>query len=466
MLAPGQGIGGALAAHYDIPSVRLHRRSVSAWVTIAVLISAAGLARHALFTWDYPHYRPLMIAWTLAFAFAVTQWVLSWRDRPCTVTAREQARLDRLRVTVNVPVYNEAPELLDRCLYSIINGERVPARIDVIDDGSTVDYSAMERYWARAWPCGTEVRWVRQLNAGKKHAQAATFVSDPAADIFVTIDSDTCLDRRGLAEGLKPFAARSVMSVAGIELAFNSRVNWLTRTVSARSLFFQIVACGSQSSFGDIMVNRGAYALYRAPLIRRIVPAYLGETFLGHPIKLGDDAALTLFARGSGRAVQQPSAFALTMYPETLSHHLRQWLRWMRGSTIRNFWRIRYLPMRSYGWWFIVIGTHLFLASCTVPFLIAATWPESEPYTVAGIVAMLAWGYLTALRTMCVRRSDEDWRYRLGTLLALPSAMMWSMAVLRPIRFYGMATCLRQGWTTRNSGIEVSIAAEPEKVPA
>ncbi len=41
--------------------------------------------------------------------------------------------------------------------------------------------------------------------------------------------------------------------------------------------------------------------------------------------------------------IQQVSAFCLPMYPENLSHHFRQWLRWARGGSVRNYWRIRYL---------------------------------------------------------------------------------------------------------------------------
>ncbi len=125
-------------------------------------------------------------------------------------------------------------------------------------------------------------------------------------------------------------------------------------------------------------------------MIRDIVPAYLEETFLGlGPVLLGDDAALTLFARGRGKAVQQPTAFALTMYPETLSHHFRQWIRWMRGSTIRNCWRVRYLPLTSWGWWFTVLGVQLFLASVFLPVVagvslddgedLRASWPSPCP---------------------------------------------------------------------------------------
>jgi hyaluronan synthase len=189
-------------------------------------------------------------------------------------------------------------------------------------------------------------------------------------------------------------------------------------------------------------------------MIRRIVPAYLGETFMGRPVKLGDDAALTLFAAGCGRAVQQSSSFAFTMYPETLSQHFRQWLRWMRGSTIRNCWRLRYLPAWSFGWWFTVIGYQAFGLSMALPVLVALDWPGSKSFTVAGAAAMLAWGYASALRIVAVRRSDEGWWFRAGTAACYPFAMVWAAFVLRPIRLWGIVTCLNPEWTTRRDGPE------------
>ena len=424
-------------------------------MAVVALIAVAGVGRHLEVSWLAGAYRPLMLSWSAAFAFSAAQWILSYRDRPFT---DRRGSTDRLRVTVNIPLYNEDPDIVDRALYSLLRQTRPPQRVDVVDDGSAVSYARLRRYWVRTWPCGTQVRWVRQANAGKKHAQAVTFTSDPAADIFVTVDSDTALEERAIEEGLKPFRHRRVMAVAGVELAFNSRVNWLTRTVAARSLFFQIVACGAQSAAGDVLVNRGAFALYRAPMIRDVVPAYLDEEFLGvRPILLGDDAALTLFARGRGKAVQQPTAFALTMYPETLSHHFRQWTRWMRGSTIRNCWRVRYLPVWSWGWWFTVLGVQFFLASVLLPVLAAVTWPSSRLFVEGLVCGMLAWAYVTATRMLAVHRSDEGWWYRLGTLLCYPAAMLWAALVLRPLRFYGMATWKRQGWTTRNQGAEIGI---------
>lgn len=460
MLPPGKVARGALSDGYDIPDVTLRRRLVIPVVVFALLLSGAGLARHILFVAEIHQYQALLLAWTFAFAFSAFQWILSYRDRPWTTTARQQARLDGLNVVANVPLYNEDPEVVDRTLYALVNQSRPVQRIDVVDDGSTIGYADLQQHWERTWPNGTTVRWIRTRNGGKKRAQAATFLTAPEADIIVTVDSDTALVRNAIREGLKPFASRKIQSVAGVELAFNSRVNWLTRTVSARSLFFQIVACGAQSACGDILVNRGAFALYRAQMLRDTVPAYLDETFLGlGPIKLGDDAALTLFARGRGKAVQQSTAFALTMYPETLSHHFRQWIRWMRGSTIRNCWRVRYLPVRSYGWWFTVLGIQFFLASTMLPIMVLVTWPRSATFAEGGLTAMLTWAYITGFRIMAVHRSDETWLFRVGTLFAYAPAMMWGALVLRPLRFLGIATYWKQGWTTRTEGAELGITA-------
>jgi hyaluronan synthase len=456
-MAPQEVPGAALAGRYDIPDCTLHRKHARLYVLIAVVLLGFVLYRHVEFIGLFSAYRPLMIAWTLAAAFSALQWLLSWRDRPWTVTRAQRYELDQLCVVVNFPIYNEDPVVVDRALYALMRQTRPVQIVHVVDDGSSTDYSVLQEYWERTWGA-TEVVWTKKGNGGKKSAQVATFSSHPQADVFVTIDSDTACVANAIEEGMKPLADPDVWSVAGIELAFNSGVNWLTRTVSARSLFFQVVACGAQSALGDILVNRGAFALYRAQLLRDTIPAYTRESFLGMtPVKLGDDAALTLFARGRGKAVQQSTAFALTMYPEKLSHHLRQWLRWMRGSTIRNCWRVRYLPVRSYGWWFTVLGIYMFLASTALPVLIAATWPESSTFAEGAVVAMLAWAYLTALRILSVRRSDENWAYRIVTTLCYPPAMLWSALVLRPIRYLGIATYRRQGWTTRTDGAEVGI---------
>ena len=464
MLAAREEPRGSLNRSYEIPTVRLRHRLWLLWAFI-ICGCAVGAYRHADFFLIYRQEPVLMGIWAVLFLFAATQGVLAWFERPYTVKRWDRARLDRLRVTVNIPVYNEDPALLDRALYALARQTRLADLVSVVDDGSKHDYAEVRDWWQARWPSGSEIRWTRQANSGKKRAQATTFANDPNADIFVTIDSDTALAFNAIEEGLKPFADPRVQSVAGLELPMNLRRNWITWLNGTRSVIWQLVSCSAQSVFGDVLVNRGTFALYRAEVIRDNLKAYVEEQFFGHTVYLGDDAALTLFARGRGRAVQQPSAVQFAMYPESLSHHLRQWVRWMRGLTVRTFWRIRYLPMWSYGWWFTVLSLWGFFASTASLLSVAVLWPESRAFLLTALTASVGWAWLMALRVFCVARSDERWSVRLRMFLLAPVAGAWVTFVLRWLRIDGIFTCMKDGWNTRQK-VEVGIDGVPEIEPA
>jgi hyaluronan synthase len=98
--------------------------------------------------------------------------------------------------------------------------------------------------------------WVRKPNGGKKSAHARTFEGD-SADVFVTVDSDTCLERFAIEEGLKPFRDWRVQSVAGIELAANHARSLLVKLKSVNTLVWQFITCSAQNvAGGDVLVNR------------------------------------------------------------------------------------------------------------------------------------------------------------------------------------------------------------------
>jgi len=448
---------------YDIPRVRFRRPGVPAWLVL-VIGTAIGVWRRADLYLAYERAHLLMGTLAALFALTLIQLAIAMLERSCTLTPAQQARVDRLQVAVNIPVYNEDPLILDRALYALFTQTRLPDRVDVVDDGSTRDYSEIRAYWQLHYPSAVQFSWIRQPNLGKKRAQARTFTTADS-DIFVTLDSDTALERTALAEGLKPFADRRVQSVAGIELAWNYRENWLTRLNSTRSLIWQTLSCSAQSVVGDILVNRGTFALYRAPVIRDNIPAYVDETFFGRPVDLGDDAALTLFAQARGRAVQQPSAIQFAMYPDTLSHHCRQWTRWMRGSTIRTFWRIRYLRIMSYSWWFTVINLWTYAAAIATVVVCIALWPQSRFFAATTAAASIAWSYVMAVRMFAIVRSDERWTARLVSFAITPAVAAWSALVLRPLRMYGIATCLHQKWVTRHF-VEVGPDADKRRMAA
>lgn len=445
---------------YEIPRVTLRRASRLFMIMFVGLIFLFLLIHHLDILVTHRGDMMLMKIWTGTFVVSIIQLVLSWRDTPRTVTDRQQARLDRMSVTVNVPVYNEDPLLLDRALFALFEQTRLPDRVQVVDDGSAADYSEIRHYWERNHPPQLEFSWVRQENRGKRHAQACTFRGDDA-DIFITLDSDTALEHNAIHEGLKPFANKRVQSVAGLELAYNQNENWLTRINGLRQLAWQLGACSAQSVMGNVLVNRGTYALYRASLIRDHLDSYLAEDFFGATVRFGDDSLLTTYALTRGKAVQQTSAIQLTMYPESLDHHLRQWTRWMRSSTIRTFWRIRHLPVWSYGWWITVINLWLFFASLIASAAAIVMWPITHQFILDAAAAPLVWMYLSCARTFIVQRSDQTVADQLDAVALVPLSFLWLLLVLKPLRIWGMSTCRRTGWGTR-AKVEVGLAQDPE----
>jgi hyaluronan synthase len=447
-----QATPGALSGAYNVPTVSYVTSWSPLWVALTLATLAFFAARHFLLTKNVLLLIPI---WGIGFVMRVVPLVASWFDKPFTTTTEQGQALDRLCVVVAVPVYNEHPMLLDRCLWALVNQSRQPDVIHVVEDGPSANYSILRDYWLKQRPGRVRVQWTRQqVNGGKKVAQSVVFVNHPEADIFVTVDSDTTLEHRALEEGMKPFADPSIMSVAGVEENFNKDVNWLTRSVAMRNTYYQLTVWSTQSMFGDLLVNRGTFALYRAWVIRGIVPAYVGETFLGRPIRLGDDGALTLFSQGQGRTVQQLSAFSLPMHPERLSHHFRQWVRWARGAAVRNCWRLRYLSPRSYGFWWTLLIWYMGFMTAVLPVILVAAWPQSERLLKLTAVAAVSWAYLVSVRTLSVRRSGDSVWLRIGSLLLFPTAILWAALVLRPVRLYGMATFLKQRWTTRQTGVE------------
>jgi hyaluronan synthase len=450
---------GALSHRYEIPEVRFCRKRARGLFLSGIFLSG-WVAWHL--GWE-----SLVLALCAApsIGFRAVSWILSWFDKPAVVaSARARQQLDRLHVTVAVPAYNEDPGLLDRCLYALVNQSRQPQLICVVDDGSQTDYTALRSHWEGFWPGGLEVRWMRQHNQGKRRAHAVVFDTVPNTDIFITVDSDTTLEHRAIEEGLKPFRSRGVMSVAGIELGFNATANLLTRLQCSLQLFAQSVIGAAWSVAGDMYTNRGPFALYRATAIRKYMPVYRDEFFCGRRITLGDDSLLALCASAEGRSVQQLSAFGLTMWPENLSHHLRQRLRWARGRTVRNFWRVKYRPVFSYCWWFTIAGIYDLLFSVCFVALMAAAWPASESDVIRALIILAILSVPNSLRTLCFLRSDETLADRILLLLIRPFAALWSSLVLaRLVRLWGTVTFLKQGWTTRQHGAELVLnpAAQP-----
>ena len=133
-----------------------------------------------------------------------------------------------------------------------------------------VDYGIIEQEFLDvALKHGVQASWRRQANSGKRHAQAMTFRDDDA-DIYVTLDSDTVLDNHAIEEGLKPFARRGVTWVAGLYLGLNAQRNLVTRIAELVCVSWQLQGRSASSRMGNVLVNSGAFALYRGWVFKSI----------------------------------------------------------------------------------------------------------------------------------------------------------------------------------------------------
>jgi len=442
------------------PTARYSHRRVFfvAWIVIAILIAWSVRHAFAVINPSKASSLELSLLWLLTFSALAYSSILALLERPAKVTDSQQAQLDKLTVTVLVPAYNEDPALLRECLASMLNQSRLPNAVCVVDDGSTKDDYAAVKSWAQeAYSGKIELKWKRTKNHGKRHAQMSGVMLSPRADVYITVDSDTILDRLAIEEGMKPFADPEVLSVAGVVLPLNSDANLLTRFSGIWEINSQLIDRNGQSLMNSVMVNSGCLALYRGHLIRRYVKPYLSETFFGRVVKFSDDSLLTTYALQHGKAVQQATAICFSSTPEKVSHHIRRYIRWMRGSFIRTWWRFKYLDMLGYGYWLHLFKWFQTALSVYVFWylLMVGAYQDRRviPYLIL-VPVMVTYGQ--SLCTLTIRRSDQSFGNQLLNYLLSPLTILWSLTVLRFYRWYGYATCLKTGWGTRKK-VEVGL---------
>ncbi|MEJ3404146.1 glycosyltransferase [Rathayibacter sp. YIM 133350] len=393
------------------------------------------------------------LGWLFIAVLVTIQFVLSLLDRPFTVSDTERAGLEGLRVVILVPCYNEDPELLVNGLRSMLGQTRTPAAISVVDDGSSIDYADVERTMrAEADAAGVQLHWRRTQNHGKRYALVNAARREPDADIYMTVDSDSILDRAAIEEGLKPFADARVQSVAGFLLVLNAQETWLTRMMELLIVSWGLFERSALSLAGSVLVNSGACAFYRAEVVRESAADFLSETILGRRMTFSDDSLLTLFALERGRAVHQRTCFVFSSMPTAIRPHLIQQSRWMRGAIVRAWWRFKYLPLTSVAYWALAAKWLQFLLQTVVPLIFLAVLVSVAPQSLVVFgVWWLCVQFAISSRYLALRRSDQTRRQRWVVFACVPVMVFWQAFVLHPLRLYAYATFARTGWGSRAS---------------
>lgn len=353
-----------------------------------------------------------------------------------------------------ITVYNEAPDMLDRCLASILGQSQRPASITVVDDASEDPEAAAvaDGYVPLFAAAGIRLRVVRfAVNLGKRHGLAAGFDDAPDADVYLCVDSDTVLEPNAVARLTAQFDDERVHAATGLVLAHNRARNLLTRLIDMR---YQNAFLGERvaySRLGSVLCVCGSLAAYRGWVVRKYQADFLGQRFLGKACTFGDDRRLTYYALTEGKSVIQPTAVAWTNVPRSLPGFLKQQCRWTksfcREAVLLAF---KFRVARAY-WWLNLVELATWIAF-TSGLLIALTvfsenthaWPVFVAYAV--YVSAASW-----LRSLHYLRKAGDvptWD-RLGTFAAAPIYALMNVALLVPMRLYAIATLSRNGWGTR-----------------
>jgi len=412
----------------------------------------------------------------LSAAYSVRQRSLA--ARPEAIDGRDTPAGDfRPSVDVIVTCFNEDVNLLESCLRSVLDQDYPTEllRVFIVDDGSS-NIAELERVYGAyaARPGWLVVRAPR--NQGKRLAQD-TANGLGFGDLVLMVDSDTVIERDGIARLVSRFTDEEVGAVCSNIKVLNRGTNWLTKAQTHRYdlLFNQERA--AQSRLGAVLCCAGPFAMFRRAALDAEVELPLSlwrdadterATVWRHylrqrPLPLlgrracvsGDDLHLThLVLLAEYRSEYEPTAVALTQVPEELGHFRRQQQRWNRSMYRELPWTlILLLRRRAPDLWLDVAGRALLpllLVAVQLQLAGLALLGGREGAVAAGTVAgALLVGHWLGLPR---QHRSPGFFLRYGAVY---------VGMLLPVKLYALATPLVGSWGTRLAPSPRPLALAP-----
>ena len=381
----------------------------------------------------------------IALSHIIIQMVLAHREHKKQIDQHFDERYQSHcpSVTVIVPCFNEDPELLRDCLYSI-HQQKYQGSIEaiVVDDCSKnkkdllpIFKEAQEQYSFQIifQPC----------NKGKREAQKVAF--DLAkGEIIVTVDSDTIITRNGIAHIVRQFKNLDIAAVTGDVRVENNNKNLLTRLISYRywTAFHQERA--AQSLYDVLMCCSGPFSAYRTENIKRVKEQYVQQYFLGKKCTYGDDRHLTNLILEYGYAVRfDHKAVAYTHVPTTVRQYIKQQIRWNKSFYREMLWTIKFLHRHHYYMLYDLAMQFI------LPFMLLIALIAMVYQTIIFGIEHLIWYFVILIGIAIIRSSYGMYRTKdIGFLTFILYGFM-HVFLLIPIRIYALCTLDDMKWGTR-----------------
>jgi hyaluronan synthase len=248
------------------------------------------------------------------------------------------------KVTVIIPAYNEGA-MVEKSIYAVTASNYPMDKLEIIciDDGSKDDTWHYISRVQRRFPKLIKAVQFPQ-NRGKKAGLYAGFTQG-SGDIFITIDSDSVIEKDTLRQVVAPMMQDpQIGAVAGNVKVYNRHQCLVGKMLAVRFVLSFDFLRASQSWYGMVTCTPGALSAYRRDAVLPHVDAWLNQTFLGSPCHHSEDRALTNFVLRSGfYSVYQRTAVVHTLVPETYKGLCKMYLRWERGNVRESFVQMGYL---------------------------------------------------------------------------------------------------------------------------
>ncbi len=375
----------------------------------------------------------------LLLMFRTLLWINYKPLPPCSFS-------DAPFLTVVIPAYNEG-SMVEKAINSVAAalypGDRI--EIIVVDDGSRDDtWLYMEKAARRHPGLVTTIRF--KENRGKRAALAEAF-RIARGEIVTTIDSDSVIERDALLELAGPFRDPAIGAVAGKVVAYNRNRGFIPKMLHVRFILSFDFLRAVQSAYGTVYCCPGALSAYRTSVVRKVLDAWLDQTFLGEKCTYGEDRSLTNFIFSCGyNSVYQRTAIVHTTVPETYSKLCKMYLRWDRSYVREEIRFARLIWKRPYPAQIIsMIDCFVTNLRYPVSYLtlgLLVFYSLQNPMTLLRVLFVI--GFISSLNMIYYLRSERSWDCVFGILYSY-----FAFFTLFWIFPYAVATIRSRSWMTR-----------------
>ncbi len=236
-------------------------------------------------------------------------------------------------VSVIIPAYNEGV-LVEKAIKAAVESDYPRNKLEIIciDDGSKDDtFLYMQKAKAKYADNVTLIKLPH--NMGKRHALYNGF-KKAKGDIFVTIDSDSIIEKGSLSHIVAPFLRNDkIGAVAGNVKVLNKHEGIIPKMLGVSFILSFDFTRACQSTYGAVLCCPGAFSAYRADVVKRVMEPWLNEVFLGEVCTYGEDRALTnMILRKGFYTTYQNSAVVRTQVPTNYNKLSKMYLRWERSN--------------------------------------------------------------------------------------------------------------------------------------